>query len=86
MSRKVCVVVMVLLLVIGIIGVVKSESHDWRLDMVGKLMVRLYVFNDATQAWDRAREETVKGITCDKLRGVGLPTNEEYLIDKGVGK
>lgn len=49
---------------------------------IGRLNVRLYVFNDKTQLWDRAREETIKNIRCDKLRGMNLPSNEEYLIDK----
>jgi len=49
----------------------------------GVLKVMLYVYNDKTQLWDRAREETVKNITCDKLRGMGLPSVDEYYIEKG---
>lgn len=29
--------------------------------------IYVYVFNDKTQLWDRAREETLKNATCDKL-------------------
>lgn len=47
----------------------------------GKLMVHLYVFNDKTQTWDRAREDTLKNITCDKLRGFGLPSGDEYNME-----
>jgi hypothetical protein len=58
-----------------------AEQNNLITSSVGRLMIRLYVFNDKTQTWDRAREETVKNISCDKLRGFGLPTNAEYLIE-----
>lgn len=41
--------------------------------------VYLYVFNDKTQLWDRAREETVKSIQCNKI--YGMPLSLEILTN-----
>lgn len=43
----------------------------------GKLKVLLYVYNDKTGAWDRAREEALKDMVCNKLRIIGISHNEE---------
>lgn len=70
-------------ILIGIffVGIGHAFSESVSIEPIGRLKVWLYVFNDKTQLWDRAREETVKNITCDKLRGFGLPTSEEYHIE-----
>lgn len=31
--------------------------------------IYMYVFNDKTQLWDRAREETLKNASCKRLHG-----------------
>lgn len=47
-------------------GVKSSELNaDFTLNNTKSIFV--YVFNDKTQLWDRAREETLKNATCDKL-------------------
>jgi len=86
---KYILMIWVILTIIGCMGVIKvnndrvfAEQNNLISGDVGRLMVRLYVFNDKTQLWDRAREETLKNISCDKLRGFGLPINDdEYLIE-----
>lgn len=73
----------VVLVVAIVVGIDIAKSSDLTSsDLDGRLMVRLYVFNDKTQLWDRAREETVKNIQCDKLRGAGLPSGDEYNIER----
>jgi len=84
---KYIVMIWLILTIIGCMGVIKVNNDrvfaesNILMSSTGRLMVRLYVFNDDTKMWDRAREETVKNITCDKLRGFGLMSGGEYMIE-----
>lgn len=76
---------MIIFLTVGLVEWVKGDIYENAAGSTNsasaRLKVRLYVFNDKTQLWDRAREETLKNITCDKLRGVDLPSGNEYNVD-----
>jgi len=85
---KYIVMICIILTIIGCIDIIKvnndivfAEQNNLIISSASRLKVRLYVFNDDTNTWDRAREETVKNIACDKLRGFGLMSGGEYMIE-----
>lgn len=47
-----------------VFGDTLNRMHDRNMFQKG---IYIYVFNDKTQLWDRAREETLKNATCEKL-------------------
>jgi len=38
--------------------------------------VYMFVYNDKTQLWDRARKETLQSATCNKLHGYAIYEDE----------
>jgi len=59
----------------GMIGCVSKENTTR--NYVPEKGVYLYVFNDTTQLWNRAREESLKNAACNKLHAYELIGKEK---------
>lgn len=49
--------------------IVTKDIGEFKNSRVDGTHIYLYVFNDKTQAWDRAREETLRSSPCNRLHG-----------------
>jgi len=65
---EILLVSVIIFLVVGVFELSKADTLDRVRDKEkNDTSVFVYVFNDKTELWDRASEETLKNATCEKL-------------------
>ena len=67
--RTIFVIVYVIAIVVSVVGLCSFVFGD-ALDMGlpnNDTRIHIYVFDDKTQLWNRAKEETLRNATCEKL-------------------
>jgi|LakMenEpi03Aug12_release.lakeMendotaPanAssembly.Ray.scaffolds.fasta_scaffold4548951_1 hypothetical protein len=65
---EILLVSLIIFLVVGVFELSKADTLDRVRDKEkNDTSVFVYVFNDKTELWDKAREDTLKNATCEKL-------------------